>query len=271
MSPERPPVAPAGRSWDDLSRRLLSGAVLTVVGLAALMAGGVWLDALASAVAGLMIWELARMTAPSRPGEAVVAGLAAASSLAGVLYVHNPFALVYLFVPVVILLVRPRRDWLLAALAAAAIMLACYAIVAFRGGLGRAWILWLVAVVVASDTLGYFGGKAFGGAKFWPAISPRKTWAGTVAGWVGAVAVGAAFWLAGLAPAWIILLSPVAAFAGQMGDIAESWLKRRAGVKDSSDLIPGHGGVMDRFDALTGTVLFLLAWNVPFDLPQIGA
>jgi len=270
MTSEPPATGPAGRSWDDLSRRALSGAVMIVAGLAALWAGGIWLDALAVAVAGLMVWELARMTAPDRPREALLTGAAAALSLAGVLYVHNPYALIYLFVPAVILVVRPRRDALLAAGAAAAMMLACYGIVAFRGGLGMAWILWLIGVVVASDTLGYFGGRAIGGAKFWPAVSPKKTWSGTVAGWIGAAIVGAGFWLAGLAPAWIVLLSPLAAFAGQMGDIAESWIKRRAGVKDSSDLIPGHGGVMDRFDALTGTVLFLLAWNVPFSLPQIG-
>jgi phosphatidate cytidylyltransferase len=88
------------------------------------------------------------------------------------------------------------------------------------------------------------------GRKFWPRVSPKKTWSGTVAGWVGAAGVGLAFWAAGQGSAALVWVSPLVAFAGQMGDIAESAIKRRAGVKDSSGLIPGHGGLMDRFDAL---------------------
>ena len=117
--------------------------------------------------------------------------------------------------------------------------------------------LWLVAVVVASDTMGYFAGRLIGGPKFWPRISPKKTWSGTVAGWVGAGLVGAGFAAAGTVPWAYALLSPLIALAGQVGDIVESWIKRRAGAKDSSRLIPGHGGVLDRFDALVGAVLAL--------------
>jgi phosphatidate cytidylyltransferase len=97
---------------------------------------------------------------------------------------------------------------------------------------------------------GYFAGRILGGPKFWPKVSPKKTWSGTIAGWVGAALVGLAFWAAGLGEAALIWVSPLVGFAGQMGDIAESAIKRRAGVKDSSNLIPGHGGLMDRFDAL---------------------
>ena len=89
-----------------------------------------------------------------------------------------------------------------------------------------------------------------GGPKFWPRLSPKKTWSGTVAGWVGAMLVGLTVWATGHGSASLIWISPLVAFAGQLGDIAESWLKRRAGVKDSSNLIPGHGGVFDRVDGL---------------------
>ena len=130
------------------------------------------------------------------------------------------------------------------------ILLACLSLILLELRYGITPILWLVCVVVASDVAGYFAGRAFGGPKFWPAISPKKTWSGTVAGWVGAVLVGLGFMLAGQGGLALVLLSPFVAFAGQMGDIAESWFKRRAGVKDSSNLIPGHGGFLDRFDAL---------------------
>lgn len=130
------------------------------------------------------------------------------------------------------------------------ILLACLSLILLELRYGITPILWLVCVVVASDVAGYFAGRAFGGPKFWPAISPKKTWSGTVAGWVGAALVGLGFMLAGQGGWALVVLSPFVAFAGQMGDIAESWFKRRAGVKDSSNLIPGHGGFLDRFDAL---------------------
>jgi len=74
----------------------------------------------------------------------------------------------------------------------------------------------------------------------------------------------------GYASPWLILLSPVVAFAGQLGDIAESWMKRRVGAKDSSTLIPGHGGVMDRFDALVGAMVLVMLLTRAFPLPIGG-
>ena len=82
--------------------------------------------------------------------------------------------------------------------------------------------------------------------------------------------MGAGFVAAGHGTLWLILLSPLVAFAGQMGDIAESWLKRRVGAKDSSNLIPGHGGVLDRFDALTGAMVLVMLLTRLFDLPIGG-
>ena len=90
-----------------------------------------------------------------------------------------------------------------------------------------------------------------------------------MAGWVGAALVGFAFTLFTSAGLWIILISVVLSFAGQMGDIAESALKRRMGVKDSSTLIPGHGGLFDRFDALLGASLFLILVAEIFDVPGV--
>ena len=121
---------------------------------------------------------------------------------------------------------------------------------------------------VASDVLGYFAGRMLGGPKFWPAISPKKTWAGTVAGWIGAAVVGMVVVLVSGAGWLLVPFSALVAFAGQLGDIAESWVKRRAGVKDASSLIPGHGGVLDRFDALIGAVVLVMALRLV--LPVAG-
>jgi phosphatidate cytidylyltransferase len=155
-------------------------------------------------------------------------------------------------------MIAPAPRLRLAALVyALVILLACLSLILLELRYGVLPILWLVGVVVASDVAGYFAGRSLGGPKFWPAISPKKTWSGTIAGWVGAALVGLGFVLAGQGGWAMVLLSPFVAFAGQMGDITESWFKRRAGVKDASNLIPGHGGVLDRFDALIFAALLV--------------
>jgi phosphatidate cytidylyltransferase len=183
---------------------------------------------------------------------------------------HSPTWMIYLPFPGIFGAILLGRDRAVFFLASVAILLACYALVAFRGGLGLGFVLWLCLVVIASDTLGYFAGRLIGGPKFWPRLSPKKTWSGTVAGWAGASVVGAAFWFWAGAPGWIVPFSALVALAGQLGDIGESAIKRRSGVKDASHLIPGHGGLMDRLDALSGAALFLLAWGTVLPLPAIG-
>ncbi|MDP1670217.1 phosphatidate cytidylyltransferase [Phaeovulum sp.] len=257
-------------TWRDLPARFGSAVVMAVVGGAALGVGGVWFAALVVAVTAAMVWELARMSAPDRPQEALALATLAALVLAGVLARHSPFALALLLLPGLASLLRPRLHPLVAASYASALMLSGYAMVALREGAGLATILWLVAVVIASDLAGYFVGRSIGGPKFWPAISPKKTWSGTAAGWLGAAAVGAGFVLAGQGPWVLVAISPLVGFAGQLGDIMESWIKRRAGVKDSSALIPGHGGALDRFDALTGAVLAVLVLGLFGVMPGIG-
>lgn len=115
---------------------------------------------------------------------------------------------------------------------------------------GLIYTLWVLALVWATDIGAYFTGRAIGGPKLWPAVSPNKTWAGLVGGVVAASLFAAAMHaLAGL-PLRLTLATPMLAVLAQGGDLYESALKRRAGVKDSGHLLPGHGGVMDRLDGL---------------------
>ena len=124
------------------------------------------------------------------------------------------------------------------------------------GGLPQEVVLGIVAVVIATDTGAYFSGRTIGGPKIAPRISPSKTWAGLGGGMVAAGLVslgffvsngGGAFTMIGLAA---FAIGAVLAVVAQAGDFLESWLKRRAAIKDSSNLIPGHGGVLDRIDGL---------------------
>lgn len=110
--------------------------------------------------------------------------------------------------------------------------------------------LWAMALVWTSDTGAYFAGRAIGGPKLAPAISPNKTWAGFIGGLIAAGVFGAVLAFGFGLPAVLALCTPLLAILSQVGDLYESHLKRRAGVKDSGNLLPGHGGVMDRLDGL---------------------
>ncbi len=256
--------------WRDLPARLISALVMAAVGGVLIWAGGRWFAVLVVVVSAVMLWELMRMSAPKRRRGALMLAWLGAGALALVLLLHSPFALVLLLLPGLASFVRPRLHPVAVAVYATLLMLSGYGIVALRETAGLTAIFWVLAVVIASDLAGYFVGKGVGGPKFWPAISPKKTWSGTAAGWVAAAVVGAAFVLAGQGTWALVAVSPLVALAGQMGDIGESWIKRRAGVKDSSHLIPGHGGALDRFDALTGAVLAVLALGLLRLMPVIG-
>lgn len=124
---------------------------------------------------------------------------------------------------------------------------------------GRSWLLVLVLTVWSFDTFAYLSGRTFKRGRFLNHISPNKTWSGVIGGTVAAVIVGGL--LAAAAGQWLpggLLMGLLVAIAGQAGDVAESMLKRTAGVKDSGHLIPGHGGILDRVDS------FLFAAPVVF-------
>lgn len=263
------PGPPSAGKWADLRTRLLSAIVMIAVGAVEIWLGGMAFAALVVLLTGVMVWELAMMTAPSRRRSPVALGAAAGIALMAALVLKTEIAALFLVVPSVALFLTPRRDRRLAGAYALAIMLAGYGLIDLRAAGGTQVILWLVAVVVVSDVLGYFAGRLLGGPKFWERISPKKTWSGTVAGWIGAAGVGLILVLASGASWLVVPLSALVAFAGQMGDIAESWVKRRAGVKDASNLIPGHGGVLDRFDALIGAVVLVLVLGLVAPVPGL--
>ena len=110
--------------------------------------------------------------------------------------------------------------------------------------------LWAMSLVWATDTGAYFLGRLIGGPKIAPSISPKKTWAGLIGGTIAATLLAFALHVWAGLPFRFVMITPLLAVLSQVGDFYESWLKRRAGVKDSSALLPGHGGVLDRLDGL---------------------
>jgi phosphatidate cytidylyltransferase len=258
-------AAPGGRS--ELRTRVLSAAVLAPVALAAMVLGGFFFAAFVAAVAAIGLWEWVSISRASEP-PALAAGAAAilVAGLLGVWFVENAWpALVIVGAAALALLagVRGRTSrWigfglLYAGIPAVALML-------LRAADPHGWlaVLYILLIVWATDTGAFFGGRAIGGPKLWPRVSPKKTWSGAIAGLATAMVVGLlTAWLSGVGGLMgAMLLALPLSIAAQGGDLLESGVKRHFGVKDSGHIIPGHGGVLDRIDGLLAAAA--LAWLI---------
>lgn len=257
------------RSWDDLRPRLITGAVLIAAGIVVIWLGGSVFAVFTALVTALMVWELSRMIAAEKAAQAVQLAVLTAVCLLLARNLGMIFLVPLMLAPALagVMLLPAHRA--IFAVFALGITVAGFGLALFRDTYGVVWLFWLVIVVAGTDIAGYFGGRLIGGPKFWPAISPKKTWAGIISGWVAAGCVGLIFLALTDAGRDLIWISVLLAFASQLGDVAESAVKRRMGVKDSSQLLPGHGGLLDRFDALLGAALFMLLVALIVDVPEL--
>jgi phosphatidate cytidylyltransferase len=269
-----------GSAPSNLQQRVLSGAVLIVVALALTWAGGIWYRVLAAAISGAVLYEWLSMTARA---EAVS---------------HRWLAIGLLAILLALLLAGQPISFLLMALVGAVFVTAAHAVkieagywvtlgLAYAGLLGLALAglrgsdaaglsatLFLFAVVWATDILAYFVGRAIGGPKLAPSISPGKTWSGAAGGTVAAVLAGTGVAHLLGSPLWlgaVLALTFLLSVLSQIGDLFESAIKRRFGAKDSSQLIPGHGGVMDRVDGLAVAAFALFLLGVAIAGPEAPA
>lgn len=249
-------MIPSGR-WDDLSRRALTGGALAALGGAAIWLGGAAFALTVALAVGAMVWELARMGSGGRSLTTVPLGVLASVCILAPHQVDPSLAPVALAIPAVAAFTFLRGDRLVFAIYAFCIVAAGYGFIGFRNEQGALPAVWLAAVVVATDVAGYFGGRILGGRRFWPAVSPAKTWAGVISGWLAAGLAGFAFSFGSPAGLHLVWVSVLVGIACQAGDLAESAVKRRALVKDSGGALPGHGGLLDRFDGSVGAVLFV--------------
>jgi phosphatidate cytidylyltransferase len=246
----------------DVSLRLASAAVLAPITLAAIWLGGAAFAALVTAAAAAMGWEWATLTGCRWHAATVLVlanalacvALASRAPFAAIVIAGAGAALAFLVAP------PAPRAW--AALGGAAIALPSLAVLWLAGELGRLGLLWLFLTVWATDSGAYLAGRTFGGPRLAPALSPNKTWAGLLGGLAAASLVGFLCARLGGASTDLVPASVGLAIAAQLGDLAESAAKRRFGVKDSSRLIPGHGGLLDRLDGMLGASA--AAWLVAF-------
>lgn len=242
----------------ELRLRIQSGIVMAIVVLLATWLGGFAFRLMAVAISLLVFYEWSTMT---RLREENAAGFAfgwfsqfilAIAILLGFMETAAALLLAFVLLSTVYTSSRKLSWWLAGGIVYAG--LTGLSLSAIRGSEtgGLKAMLIIFAVVWGTDILAYFVGRAMGGPKLAPSISPGKTWSGAIGGTLAAIIFGsvAVHWAGGSINVGLILLLLVLSALSQIGDLFESYIKRRFGVKDSGKLIPGHGGVMDRVDGL---------------------
>lgn len=242
----------------ELRLRILSGIVLAIVVLAATWFGGLAFRVLAAAIGLLVYYEWSTMTRlAEKDFRANAFGwLSVALVAALVVFAFDDLALPVLLgaavLAIVYALASQGSHWLAGGVAYSGLTVISLAAIRGDTAHGFAAMLFIFAVVWATDILAYFVGRAIGGPKLAPSISPGKTWSGAIGGAISAVIAGTLLHMAffSLDGFWVPVIALVLSIFSQIGDLFESFIKRRFGVKDSSRLIPGHGGVMDRVDGL---------------------
>jgi len=244
----------------NLLMRIVVAAVLIPLAVAIAYAGGwLWAALVTLAAIGLFVEWLA-IVGLSGAMRVTVPGVAALA-VAGLCFAIGRLdaaALIVLAVGfVAVVSIAPeRRNWAAAGFLYAAAAEIASVLVRLDPVKGFAALMFVLLIVWVTDSGGYFAGRGIGGPKLWPRVSPKKTWAGAVGGLVASLAVAAGFAALDLGKTLpLLVLSAVLSTVSQLGDLFESAVKRSFGVKDSSQIIPGHGGLMDRLDGFVAAVV----------------
>jgi phosphatidate cytidylyltransferase len=256
---EAAPAVAAERSSRNLLMRVAAALVLapTAVGIA--WAGGwfwtglVTLAAIGLYVEWLMIIGVAQRTSVTATG---IGALAVAGLCLALGRLDISFGALALGLTGVVLLSTELRGWAAAGFCYAAAAEIASVLVRLDAIAGFAALILVLLVVWVTDIGGYFAGRGIGGPKLWPRVSPKKTWAGAIGGFIASLSIAAAFAGFGFGKIGpMLLLGAALSVVSQLGDLFESAVKRRFGVKDSSQIIPGHGGLLDRLDGFVAAIV----------------
>ncbi|BDV35161.1 phosphatidate cytidylyltransferase [Methylocystis iwaonis] len=263
----------------DLGPRVASAVVLVAAAVATLYFGGAIFAAFWLVAAFAVNWEWQGLIGGERRVARVAAGGVATAAAAA--FGRNGLAgyaaldILFFAATAAVLAGPARRAWAAGGVVYAGALAFSVCWVRESFDLGILAIAFLFAIVWGTDIFAYFGGRLIGGPKLWPRVSAGKTWSGTITGVVSGALLGlATAYLGGgpaLASVQVFLVGLAAAGISQMGDLFESSVKRRFGVKDSSQLIPGHGGVMDRLDGFIFACVFAAAIGLVRGDPSAAA
>jgi phosphatidate cytidylyltransferase len=251
-------AAPESNSRNLLMRVAVAAVLIPLAVAIAYFGGWLWTALVTAAAIGLFVEWLAVVGLAGALALAIRGGVALA--LGGICFAVGRIdaALIVLAIGLVAVgsTAPERRGWAAAGFCYAAAAEIASVLLRLDPVKGFAALMFVLVIVWVTDSGGYFAGRGIGGPKLWPSVSPKKTWAGAVGGFVASLAVAggfAAFDLGRTVP--LLISAAILSVASQLGDLFESAVKRRFGVKDSSHIIPGHGGLMDRLDGFVAAVV----------------
>ena len=250
-----------GKNWDDLPSRLASASILFLISATCIYLGGEFFKFFIILLVGIMHWELGKMLTPtSKQAFWFSAYLSSAVTFYLISSESNLWSTLFLAVNFYFQRYFFHHNKNFGAFYSLALIICGYIFYDVRINFGLYHATWLIGIVVLTDIAGYLIGRLIGGPKILPRISPNKTWSGVLGGWLAA-GIFAWLFVHNVVPQNLfinfIVFSIVLSVAAQVGDLAQSHLKRISKVKDSSNLLPGHGGFMDRFDGFIGATVVI--------------
>jgi phosphatidate cytidylyltransferase len=256
---EAAPAAAAERGSRNLLMRVAAALVLAPAAIAIAWAGGwFWTGLVTLAAIGLYVeWLMIIGVAQQRRVAAAgIIALAVAGLCLALGRLDISVGALALGLACVVLLSTELRGWAAAGFCYAGAAEIASVLVRLDPVAGFVALIMVLLIVWVTDIGGYFAGRGLGGPKLWPRVSPKKTWAGAIGGFVASLVIAAAFAGFGFGKMGpLLVLGAVLSVASQLGDLFESAVKRRFGVKDSSQIIPGHGGLLDRLDGFVAAVV----------------
>ncbi|MCC8958542.1 phosphatidate cytidylyltransferase [Bradyrhizobium sp. Pear77] len=256
---EQSPASASEQGSRNFAMRVVAALVLAPVAIALAYLGGIAWSLLVTLVAVGLFAEWLMVTGLGRELRVMVPGVVALL-LAGLCLIAGRIdaALVVLASGAVVVALTSgvRRNWAIAGLLYAAAAEIASVLLRLDTAKGFAALMFVLLIVWVTDIGGYFAGRSIGGPKLWVRVSPKKTWAGAAGGFVASLLVAACFAAFEIGTAGpLLMLGAVLSVVSQLGDLFESAVKRRFGVKDSSHIIPGHGGLLDRLDGFVAAVI----------------
>jgi phosphatidate cytidylyltransferase len=255
---EAAPATGAGQGTRNLLLRVAAALVLAPLAIAVAYAGGwLWAALVVLVVVGLYVeWLLIAEACTIRAVVAGAVAFAVAGFFLAMARIDGAVPVLVVGLGAVTLLSPERRFWAGTGFGYAAAAEVASILLRLDKVYGFVALMLVLLVVWATDSGGYFAGRGIGGPKLWPRVSPSKTWAGAIGGFAASLLIGAGFAAFGSAKTVpILLLCAALSIASQLGDLFESAVKRRFGVKDSSQIIPGHGGLLDRLDGFVVAIV----------------
>ena len=246
----------------DLFVRVISSIVMIFLGAVFLGIGGTVFKAILILISAIFAWEILSFNNLQKHVRILTALFFALIFATNILFSQILSLILLIIFLIFYKIIIKHNDYTQRAIYLVLIFFSLITLTDFRLDVGLVLTLWVICCVIASDVGGYFVGRTVGGPKLWPIISPKKTWSGIIGGWFFTMAITYFFViLFEEIEFYLLFFSLFISIFSQFGDLYESSLKRKAGRKDSSNLIPGHGGFLDRFDGMIGAFFAVFMIN----------